>query len=197
MRFVSIHNLNPASLFIPTCVLFILLSGGWGCQPQSSVPNGQGLAFDLVQSSYAAADILTRQLGKRFLVDEGSLAAASFVNIDNLTQSSTFGRVVSEQIASRLSQNGLPCIDLKMRENTIYIRKEQGEFVLSREMHTLSRKHDIQAFLVGTYSVTARYVYVNTRIVSVTDNAILASHDYAIRLTGQIDSMLQAGPPVE
>lgn len=86
---------------------------------------------------------------------------------------------------------------MKIRENTIYIKKAQGEFVLSREMHTLSRMHDIQAFLVGTYSVTARYVYVSTRIVSATDNAILASHDYAIRLTAQIDSMLQAGPPME
>ncbi|HMB31421.1 MAG TPA: FlgO family outer membrane protein [Desulfohalobiaceae bacterium] len=176
-------------LFISSLILFLLL--GIGCQKkQNIVSNTEIQPFDLIQSSYAAGDILTMQLKKSPIINNNIVASASFVNIDNLSKSSTFGRTVSEQIASKLAQNGFRCIDLKLREKTIYIKAEKGEFVLSRKLTDISKKHNIKAFLVGTYSISARNIYVSTKIIHVKDSSIIASHDYSIRLTSQIYSML-------
>jgi TolB-like protein len=175
-------------------LIFVLV--GFGCQ--KSVPvtngglpqNGRPVPFDLVRSSYAAGDALAEHLKKSCMDEDDPIASASFVNIDALYQSSTFGRVISQQITSRLFQNGYNCIELRMRERTIFIEEEQGEFALSRQIKNIGIKHNIKAFLAGTYSVTPRYVYVSARIVNTENNSILASHDYAIRLNAHIYSML-------
>ena len=62
---------------------------------------------DLVGSSHRAADSLIKKAGAR-LDTQRSIAAASFVNIDNLEESSSFGRTVSRQLATRPGRHSFP-----------------------------------------------------------------------------------------
>ena len=81
------------------------------------------------------------------------LIVASLVSVDDSTQSSTYGRMSAEIIANRLAQLGYQVKELKMNQNRIYIRKGQGEFVLSRELQNIAGQHDVQAVVVGTYAL--------------------------------------------
>lgn len=115
---------------------------------------------------------------------------ATLVNIDQLEQSSTLGRLVSEQIASRLTQLGHGVVELKVR-NGIYMKRNEGEFLLTREIKEIASVHQAQAVIVGTYAESANLVYVNLKAVNPANSMILAAYDYALPLDAQIRSMVR------
>ncbi len=158
--------------------------GGWllawllaGCVTESYQPS-------LIEFTYPAADRLGFNLSQgidqqqRPLQMDKPLLVASFVELDNLEKTSTFGRLMAEQIASRLTQKGFSVIELKLREQ-LYIHATSGEFALSRELQNISREQNAQALLVGTYSVIQDHVYVTAKIVR-SDGHVYAAHDFAI-----------------
>ena len=106
---------------------------------------------DLIDSSHRAASALVQQAR----LDPGyPLIAASFADINHLDGSSSFGRIVSQQFASAFSKSGYKVIEMLLRNN-VYIRRGEGEFLLSREIRNLSSEHNVQAVVVGTYAVGA------------------------------------------
>ncbi len=142
-------------------------------------------------ANYKAADYLIAKLPKDML--KGSpLLIASFVNVDNLNESSTFGRMVSEQLSSRFKQLGYTAIELKLR-TTIFIKEGSGEFLLSRELSDISAKHNANAMVVGTYAIASDRVYLTVRIVNAVDSVILVSYDYNIPMTRDVFKMLLKG----
>ncbi len=144
-------------------------------------------------ANYKAADYLAGKLPKDMLKDS-PLLIASFVSIDNLSESSTFGRMVSEQISSRFKQIGYTTIELKLRTTT-FIKEGSGEFMLSRELSDITTKHRAQAVVVGTYAIASDRVYLTVRIVNAENSAILASYDYNVPMTRDVVKMLLQGRP--
>lgn len=155
-------------------MVFWLLAG---CTTESYQPS-------LIEFTYPAADRLVFNLGqgidekKQPLRMDQPLLVASFVELDNLEKTSTFGRLVAEQMASRLTQKGFSLVELKLREQ-LYIQAGAGEFALSREVQKISREQNAQGVLVGTYSVVQDFVYVSVKIVR-GDGRVYAAHDFAI-----------------
>jgi TolB-like protein len=145
---------------------------------------------DLVGSSHRAADSLVKKAGAR-LDTRRSIAAASFVNIDDLSESSSFGRIVSQQLASRLSGHGFQIIEMLLRKS-VYIQQQAGEFLLSRELKNISQKHNVQAAIVGTYAVGKNSVYVTAKVVDSDSSIVIASHDYELALGPNTRSLLLA-----
>ncbi len=142
-------------------------------------------------ANYKAAEYLIGKLPKKMLKDS-PLLVASFVNVDNLNESSTFGRMISEQISSRFKQLGYTAIEMKLRA-TIFIKEGSGEFLLSRELSEISTKHNAQAVVVGTYASASDRVYLTVRIVNAADSTILASYDYNVPMTRDVFKMLLKG----
>lgn len=117
------------------------------------------------------------------------LIAASFANIDNLSESSTFGRMASEIISAGLTERGYQVIEVKMRDS-LFIKQGAGEFMLSRQVKSISKAHNAQAVILGTYAVGGKNLYVNVRIVRSTDNIVLGSHDFKLPINDDIKHML-------
>ena len=145
---------------------------------------------DLVGASHRAADSLIKKAGAR-LDTQRSIAAASFVNIDDLSESSSFGRIVSQQLASRLSSHGFQIIEMLLRKS-VYIQQQAGELLLSRELKNISKEHNVQAAIVGTYAVGKNSVYVTAKIVDSASSIVMASHDYELALGPNTRSLLLA-----
>jgi TolB-like protein len=142
-------------------------------------------------ANYKAADSLLNKIQPK-LPKDSPILVASFVNIDDLDNSSTFGRVVSEQFASRFKQRNYTTIEMKLRTN-VFIRADSGEFLLSRELAEISTKHRAQAVVVGTYAVASKKVYLTTRVINVSDGRVLSSYDYDIPITSDVFKMLLKG----
>ena len=74
--------------------------------------------------------------------------------------------------------------------DSLFIKQEAGEFILSRNLRYLSQEHDAQAVVLGTYAVGGRNIYINARVVRALDSVVLSSHDFVLPLNQDIKHML-------
>ncbi len=145
---------------------------------------------DLGDISYTAGDMLERNL-LYYLDRTLPILSTSFVNLDNLKETSAFGRLVGVQIASRFSQHGYRVIDVRLRNGKMLVQERNGELVLSRNMKKISNCQDAQAILVGTYTIAGNRAFVSTRLVSTLDNTILSSYNFSIKMDELLKALAQ------
>lgn len=144
------------------------------------------LQSGLVDASERAIDRLLQDI----MVDPRQpVLVSTLVSVDRLGESSRFGRIVSEQIAGRMTQRGLRVVELKLRDSVV-MHRDQGELLLSRELREVSQAHQAQAVLVGTYAVSARQVFVSLKLVLPEGNTVVAAHNYAVPLDEDVRSLL-------
>nr|WP_298968004.1 FlgO family outer membrane protein [uncultured Halomonas sp.] len=118
------------------------------------------------------------------------MIAATFVSIDNLSQSSTLGRISSEIMASALSRQGMQVREVKMRDS-MFIEESVGELILSRQVQRLSAQHNARSILMGTYAQGQDYIYVSARVVRAGDAMVLGSADFRLPLNNNTRSLLE------
>lgn len=144
-------------------------------------PDLSELAHNAAQQMIASNPDLTRY---------SPMIAATFVSIDNLSQSSTFGRISSEIMASALAQQGMQVREVKMRDS-MFIEESVGELILSRQVQRLSAQHNARSILMGTYAQGQDYLYVSTRVVRSGDAMVLGSADFRVKLDNNMRSLLE------
>ncbi len=174
------------------CTLFACVLIVAGCAPAGLERPPLRTEEDVILASYRIAEQLDMNM-ETALPPKAVVIAASFVNVDDLAVSSTLGRVLAEQIASRLDQLGYETRELKLRTDSIYIQEATGEFLLSRDLKLISKEHDASAALVGTYGLGADAVYITAKLVQTTDGAVLSSCDHALVLYGRDRDRLLRG----
>ncbi|MDD2883701.1 MAG: FlgO family outer membrane protein [Dechloromonas sp.] len=157
----------------------------------------QAAASQFRAANYAATDALLKSYVEPASTNNRSGAAtsapflvATLAQIDRLEQSSTFGRIISEQIVSRLTQGGVRVVEMKLR-NGVYMKRNEGEFMLTREIREVANAHQAQAVVIGTYAESASMVHVSLKLVDPSSSLILAAHDYALPMDRQVRSMLR------
>ena len=192
MRPLMYAALAISSLFLSACET-TPKSGG---APEPSYEQAQNNAFNAANYSAVA------ELMKRYPVTSASASnfsnnggnapfiVATLVNIDQLEQSSTLGRLISEQVASRMTQMGYGVLELKVR-NGIYMKRNEGELLLTREIKEVATTLNAQAVIVGTYAESSSLVYVNLKVVNPATSVVLAAYDYALPLDKQIQSLIR------
>ena len=164
---------------------------GCAATPAKDEPNYATVASNqFVASNYKAADTLLTQLSGKLAADK-PLIMATVVNIDALDQTSTLGRLVSEQISTRMAQGGLKMLEMKLR-NSVYLKRNQGELMLTREIGEVAQTHNAQAVVVGSYAETSDMVFINIKVVQPQSNFVLAGHDYVLAKEGIVRSMLMS-----
>jgi len=144
----------------------------------------------LISSHHDAAEKMIHMAGKD-LPAGSRMIAASFADINDLTSSSPFGRMASQQLVSSFSLKGYPFVEMLMR-NSVYIDKREGEFLLSREVSDISAEHNAPIVLVGTYAVGSEFVFVTSKLIRTIDNVIIASHDYALPYTRDLRALTRS-----
>lgn len=142
-----------------------------------------------INANYKAADALLAQLNGKLRTDK-PLIMATVVNIDALEQTTTLGRLVSEQLSTRLAQGGLSMLEMKLR-NSVYLKRNQGELMLTREIGEVANSHNAQAIVVGSYAETSDMVFINIKVIQPNTNFVLAAHDYVLAKEAIVRSMLQ------
>lgn len=164
-----------------------------GCAQQSSrvEPTFEMAAQNaFIPTNRAAAASLLAQI-KGNVYPDRPIIAATVVDVNKLEKSSTLGRMITEQISAVFSNAGFRMVEMKFRSN-VYIKQNEGEFMLTREIAEVARQHNAQAVVVGTYGVASDMVYLNLKVIAPGSNAILAAHDYALPLDRNMRAMLTA-----
>ena len=120
------------------------------------------------------AQQLAGKLAKFIALEGASVGVASFVDFDEtLRSSSSLGNQFAEALATELPQYGVNVVDFKL---TKYIDvSSMGDLVLSRDRQKLNGQSEMDYVLTGTLIATHRGVKINSRVVSVKDNSVIAA----------------------
>ena len=146
----------------------------------------------LVESSHQVVDRLV-DTSQQVLASDKAIIVASLVNVNDLQESSALGRIVAEQVRSRLTQLGYTTQELRYR-GSVLVRAGNGELVLSRDVKNISNAQQAQAVVAGVYAVAESSVYVTLRIVRAADGIVISSADYALQKGEDVTTLLEAGP---
>lgn len=171
--------------------IFSLLVTGFllvGCT-SSTQPTPDKPKFDMTELNYKAAEKLLINSG---IPRESVVIMATVVNIDEIEKSSTLGRLISEQISSHFILKGMNVIEMKFREN-VYMKQNEGELMLTREIGKLATSYRANAVIVGTYAIGNSAVYINLKIIDPKSNVALSATDYVLPMNNDIDDMLGIG----
>ncbi|MDO9142610.1 MAG: FlgO family outer membrane protein [Methylobacter sp.] len=140
-----------------------------------------------INHNHAAAQQLVDHAKNRLSRDP--LIAASFVNINNLSESSALGRSISQQFATVFTSNGYQVFELLLRKD-IYVKQDSGEFMLSRELKDISNSHHAQAVIVGTYAVGETRVYITAKVINADSGIVISAQDYSIPIDKDTKTLL-------
>lgn len=104
-------------------------------------------------------------------ITDKTLVFSSLVNVNNLNETSNFGRLYTDLMISQLEQEGWDIIDY--RGKNIIVRENEGEFYLNRnELQSIPKDASV---LVGTYGEYRDGLLLNLRILRMSDNKVLTT----------------------
>ncbi len=176
-------------------VLALALSLG-ACSLEPSRPAAMSVE-DYIGKTYDAVDQILAQ-AERAHAERGQfnkfdpIIVATLVNIDELAESSRLGRSISEQVASRMTQRGYQVVELKLRGD-LFVKRSEGELLLSREIKDISLRHKAQAVVVGTYAMAEKFVHVNLKVVTGDTHHALAAIDYGLPMDENTKTLISRG----
>lgn len=179
----------PRSLSAVLVLLTILNSGcsAFNCTKFETL---LGTDTDLISFSYTIAEKLVASALPPLVPHHPDMPVLVTTLVDNsdLNQTSAFGRVLQEHIASRFVQLGYTVREVKLAD-TLHIEPRSGETMLTRDPSEIRKSQQAQAILVGTVSRANRILYISARLVDPANNNILATDDYKICMDTEILAM--------
>ncbi|MEO5336418.1 MAG: FlgO family outer membrane protein [Magnetospirillum sp. WYHS-4] len=176
----------------PTGLLAVLLlAAGCAGEPVLTTKERQRLAGDpVILASYAAADQLVQTMQAR-LDPAQPVLVATLSDINHLEESTPLGRLIAEQIASRIANAGYTVTEIKLRDGFL-VREGEGQFVLSRDARRIGQTAGAQAVVAGTYTPARDSIYVNLKILQASDGRVLAAHDYVLPMDDNVRVLAKA-----
>jgi len=126
-------------------------------------------------------------------VNPGPIGVSPFVNIDDLHSTSTFGRMIGEQLMSELAMRGYDVVEMRHSQAIQFVPDDGGEFALSRNVNMLKKERELGGIVVGTYVVSPERVYLNTRLLNPANSYVLSAASAEMSKTPEIKKMLRSG----
>jgi len=132
----------------------------------SGTPSGQfnsGLIF------------IAEQIDRNASSDDRQLSTVfnTIVDLNNLSETSPFGRLVGEHLIHELQVRGWPVSDIRLSKNLII--NDSGEFSLSRDLKRIRDLMPAVNVVTGTYTSTRDGILVNVRVLNLETGRIVSS----------------------
>jgi len=109
---------------------------------------------------------------------ENPIVVASISDVQSL-ESSALGNIIADMVRTRLVQDGVATSEIRLR-NAVRFRENDGEFLLSRNPHSVLPPRMVTSVVTGTYSASPDRVYISLKLISAIDAHIIAGVDYVI-----------------
>lgn len=162
-----------------------------GCAPK--VHTG-GTASVVTPDFFGLGEEVAQQLAQNFRHGRAtgmSLMLTTMVEVDNLYETSRFGRTFSESLATRLFRHGFGVVEIR-KASEVLVKNNSGELMLTRDARLLAKEQRVHGIVVGTYSLTPQSVIVNVRILDAASQDVLSVAGVEIQRSGNINHLLVA-----
>ncbi len=148
---------------------------------QSRTPAGRfnGLIVFLADQLERNADRKT--LGNTFIV-------TSFGNLNKLSETSGFGRLIAENLIHELQIRKWQVYDVRLTKDIVI--NESGEFSLSRDISKVREAYKVGGIVTGTYVVADNSIIVNARSLDITTGMVASSGQVRVPVDGFTEALL-------
>lgn len=121
----------------------------------------------------------------------------SFVNLNDFSETTPFGRYVSEAMFYEFNQRGVSVREYRL-DGAIRMLEGGGEFALTRNLPPLATKQTWSAVLVGTYLREQNGLFINARLVRPSDGMVLRTAQLVLGTNPMLTRMtaLPVKPPL-
>lgn len=188
-----IHSFPPFHQTVSYLLFSLLLLLGTGCSNFNGtrLDNLLGKDTDLISFSYQIAENLVDRSMPPLVPHHPDMPVliTTFVDNNDLTKTTRFGRLLQEHIASRMVQLGYTVREIKLTR-TISIHPKSGETVLSRDLSKISGELRAQALLAGTISRSDRILYISARLITPENSNIIATYDHQLYMDDNLLALL-------
>jgi len=144
---------------------------------------------NLVEVSYNAVDNLLVNL-KQPLPKGRLVVINSLVNDDNLSQTFSFGRIISDQISSAFHRAGYRVMGMEL-PTELFVKNEAGILNLSPKAKSALNDVGAKALVIGSFAPGKRNVYISLRIVDIASQNIIATTDYSVPIGPDAKNLLK------
>ncbi len=117
------------------------------------------------------------------------IVITTFVDLNDLGKTSVFGRMMAEKMIDEMSRQGFHVVEFRKSQD-IFVRKDGGEFILTRDAADLAKATNAMAVLAGTYIGTSKTVIINARLIDIKSPRVLSTASYEIERTDEVDGLL-------
>ena len=148
------------------------------------------LNTDLIEASHDATDELKDQLCRK--IPKGSLIVVStLLNVKkNPNETSSFGRLISHQVATSLQNSGYQIIALDLPID-LFMMEDDGELLLSDEQKALLRRYNAAVMVGGIFAPGRQTAYVTLRAVNRFTRHVIAATDFSVALGPDVKNLLR------
>ncbi len=143
--------------------------------------------FNAAMSSLA--DQIERNIQHKNLLP--AVLASTFVNLDDLDDTSPLGRLITENLIHELQVRHWNVYDIRLSKAVAV--NPAGEFVLTRDPKLLEYQYLVAGVLAGTYSVTDDEVFVNARVIDVNTGVVVSSGQISLPIDDFVARLLVDG----
>lgn len=132
------------------------------------------------------ADQIERNADRKSL--SNTFIITSFVNLNRLSETTPFGRLVAENLIHELQVRKWQVFEVRLTKDIVI--NETGEFSLSRDIKKLRDQYKIGGIVTGTYSVSGGHVIVNSRVVDINTGLVVSSGQIHLPVNWFTDELL-------
>ena len=132
------------------------------------------------------ADQLERNADRKSL--SNTFIVTSFVNLNRLSETTPFGRLVAENVIHELQVRKWHVFEVRLTKDIIV--NESGEFSLSRDIKKLKDQYQIGGIVTGTYSISGGHAILNARVIDINTGVVVSSGQVHIPVNWFVDELL-------
>lgn len=123
-----------------------------------------------------------------------STIVTSFATLDDLAETSAFGRLVGEHLMHELQIRGWAVNDIRLTSDIII--NQSGEFTLSRDIKRLRGVVPAANVVTGSYTTSADGVLLSVRVIDFTTGQLTSSAETRFKLDAFMASLIYKPRPV-
>ncbi len=182
-RFLILILILAALLLPLTAAAFTLFKGNVPAAAEDIADEPD----DQLMTRYSSSDSKNKKLARSQILIMGTTP----MNINNLNNSCPLARQMTEEISTRLMENGYRYQDLR-KAKIIRFDRNSGEYLLTRNVGSLaSRQGTGQAILAGTYIISDKHIRFNISLIHTYSNEVIAKASASIPITADIMDLVE------
>ncbi len=156
-----------SAAIVITALLTVMCSPAW---PADSAHSPGSYLFNRLLQDLSG-QLITSHASKNL---PGPVLIVNFVDLSRLNCTSKFGQFLPERLRGLLIKAGWKVVEARTGEK-IRLQKHAGPFILSDNTTDLAARVHCSAVLTGTYLYNGGTLTVDTRLISIPGNRVLAA----------------------